>query len=372
MKKNIAIIGASYFQLPLIKKAKEMGYITHVFAWSANDVGEIEADVFHPISILKKEEILNVCKELKICGICSIASDLAMITVNYIANKMGLVGNSINSTRKSTNKHLMRIAFEENGDPSPKSILIDRITDLSQLKLKYPIIVKPTDRSGSRGIYKLEKFEGLEEMVQAAMAESFEKKVLIEEFVEGQEYSVEYISYHGQHYFLALTLKYTTGEPYFIETRHLQPAPINKKVLKKVKTVVTHALNTLEIKNGASHTEIKIDNNGDIKIIEIGARMGGDCIGSDLVQYSTGYDFVKMVIQIACGEKPDFTQTCTPIAVESVFIFNNKDLKVFKELKENNPSDLLKVVDLHLEFMNKVTDSSNRAGCYIRKARKEE
>lgn len=370
MKKNIAIIGASYFQLPLIKKAKEMGYTTHVFAWLANDVGEIEADVFHPISIVEKEEILKVCRQLKICGICSIASDLAIITVNYIADKMGLVGNSMISTMKSTNKYLMRIAFEENGDPSPKSILVNKIVDLSRLELEYPIIVKPTDRSGSRGIYKLETFKGLEEAVQVAMFESFEKKVLIEEFVEGQEYSVEHISYHGQHYFLALTLKYTTGAPHFIETGHLEPAPVDKNTLEKVKVVVAHALDTLEIENGASHAEIKIDDNGNIKIIEIGARMGGNCIGSDLVQYSTGYDFVKMVIQVACGEKPDFTQVCDPIAVESVFIFNNEDLKIFNELKENNPSELLKVADLHLEFIDGITDSSNRAGCYIRKARK--
>ena len=238
MKKNIAIIGASYFQLPLIKKAKEMGYTTHVFAWLANDVGEIEADVFHPISIVEKEEILKVCRQLKICGICSIASDLAIITVNYIADKMGLVGNSMISTMKSTNKYLMRIAFEENGDPSPKSILVNKIVDLSRLELEYPIIVKPTDRSGSRGIYKLETFKGLEEAVQVAMFESFEKKVLIEEFVEGQEYSVEHISYHGQHYFLALTLKYTTGAPHFIETGHLEPAPVDKNTLEKVKVVV--------------------------------------------------------------------------------------------------------------------------------------
>ena len=124
----------------------------------ANDVGEIEADVFHPISIVEKEEILKVCRQLKICGICSIASDLAIITVNYIADKMGLVGNSMISTMKSTNKYLMRIAFEENGDPSPKSILVNKIVDLSRLELEYPIIVKPTDRSGSRGIYKLETF----------------------------------------------------------------------------------------------------------------------------------------------------------------------------------------------------------------------
>lgn len=370
MEKNIAIIGASYFQLPLIKKAGEMGYITHVFAWPANDVGEAAADFFYPISIVEKEAVLEVCQELKICGICSIASDLAVITVNYVAEKMGLTGNSMASAMKSTNKHLMRIAFEENKDPSPKSVLVDKTADLSQIELKYPVIVKPTDRSGNRGIYKLETSEGLEEAVQYAMSECFEKKALIEEFAEGQEYSVEYISYHGKHYFLALTLKYTTGAPRFIEAGHLEPAPIDEDRLEQVKTVVTHALDTLEIRNGASHAEIKIDREGKIKIIEIGARMGGDCIGSDLVQYSTGYDFVKMVIQVACGEKPDFTRVCTPIAVESVFILNEEDLKTFRELKENNPGDLLRVVDMKLKFNDRIMDSSDRVGCYIRKARK--
>ena len=85
MCKHLAIIGASYLQLPLIEKAKEMGYTTHVFAWKANDVGEAAADHFYPISIVEKELILKKCREIRICGICSIASDLAAITVNYIA-----------------------------------------------------------------------------------------------------------------------------------------------------------------------------------------------------------------------------------------------------------------------------------------------
>ena len=73
MDRNLAIIGASYLQLPLIKKAKEMGYITHVFAWDTNDIGEKEANYFYPISIVEKEEILKICIQKNICGICSIA-----------------------------------------------------------------------------------------------------------------------------------------------------------------------------------------------------------------------------------------------------------------------------------------------------------
>ena len=365
MEKNIAIIGASYLQLPLIEKAKEMGYTTHAFAWAANDVGETAADYFYPISIVEKEEILNKCREIGICGICSIASDLAMVTASYVAEALGLPGNTVQATAKSTNKHLMRLAFEANGDPSPVSILVDDTTDFSRLHLSYPVIVKPTDRSGSRGIFKLTDPSGLPEAVRSAMEQGFEKKALIEEYAEGQEYSVECISYQGQHHFLAMTKKFTTGAPHFIETGHLEPAPVDEKTLERVKAIVTHALDSLELKNGASHSELKIAENGTIRIIEIGGRMGGDCIGSDLVRYSTGYDFLRMVIQVACGEAPDFTRACEPHPAAVKFIFTREDLEAFEALRREQPERLLKVVDWHPENIGKITDSSNRAGCYI-------
>lgn len=365
MDKDLAIIGASYLQLPLIEKAKEMGYKTHVFAWADNDVGEAAADIFYPISIVEKEQILEKCREIEICGICSIASDLASVTVNYVAHKLGLVGNSAYTTEISTNKHMMRKAFEKNGDPSPQSILIDENTEVDKLNLHYPIIVKPTDRSGSRGIFKLENKENLKEAVMLSIEESFENKALIEKFVEGQEYSVEYISYKGVHHFLALTQKFTTGAPHFIETGHLQPAPVSNDILEKIQKVVVHALNTLGIENSASHSEIKIDSEGNVCIIEIGGRMGGDCIGSDLVQYSTGIDFVKAVIQVACGIEPDLKPVGEKKKVQSVFIFNQKDLDEYKKIKKDTPSVILKEVFLREELLNKTTNSSDRAGCYI-------
>ena len=365
MNQNLAIIGASYLQLPLIEKAKEMGYTTHVFAWAAGDVGETAADYFYPISIVEKELILEKCRQIGICGICSIASDLAMITVNYVSEMLGLCGNSVSATRKSTNKHLMRRAFQENGDPSPKSILIKDIKELEGLVLDYPVIVKPTDRSGSRGIYKVEKSAMLAEAVMAAMEQGFDGQVLIEEFAEGQEYSVEYISYRGEHHFLAVTHKYTTGAPHFIETGHLQPAPIEPETVERIKRVVVHALDSLGLKNGASHSELKIAADGTIRLIEIGGRMGGDCIGSDLVRYSTGKDFVKMVIQVACGKEPDLSVVQEPHPVAVRFIFTHEDLDEFYKLQKEEPDRILKLVDLHPENIGQTTDSSNRAGCYI-------
>ena len=368
MNKNLAVIGASYLQLPLIRKAKEMGFRTHVFAWAADDVGEKEADHFYPISITEVDEILEKCREIGICGICSISSDLAVIAVNHVANSLGLPGNSMESTRMSTNKHLMKLAFAKRGDPSPKSMLVDHSTDLSHLEISYPAIVKPTDRSGSRGIRKVTNPADLNEAVSAALEQSFEKKALVEEYVEGMEYSVEYISYHGKHTFLAITEKYTTGAPCFIEIGHREPASISEETAARIKAVVEHALDTLEIRNGASHSELKIDAQGVITLIEIGARMGGDCIGSDLVRYSTGYDYVKMVIQVACGEAPDFTKCCRPIAVESIFILQQSDLDELIRMKKEQPEDILGIADLHPEKIGHTTDSASRAGCYIRRA----
>ena len=365
MNKNLAIIGASYLQLPLIEKAREMGYTTHVFAWAAGDVGETAADHFYPVSIVEKEQITEICRNIGIVGICSIASDLAAVTVNYVAQQLGLSGNSMRCTLKSTNKHHMRRAFEEGGDPSPRSILVDADADLSKLDFTYPIIVKPTDRSGSRGIYKLETPAGLAEAVATSASLGFEKKALVEEFVEGDEYSVEGISFNGEHHILTITRKFTTGAPHFIETGHYEPAPVSEETFEKIKRIVMHALDSLEIRNSASHSEIKITPDGRIYLIEIGGRMGGDCIGSDLVRYSTGIDYVRAVIQVACGIEPDLAPVCEPMPVEVRFLFTQEDVDEMERLKQTDR--FIKLVAFFPECLGMATDSSNRAGWYILK-----
>lgn len=365
--KKLAIIGASYLQQPLIEKAKSLGIETHVFAWKCGDIGEEIADVFYPISIIEKEEILAKCREIGIDGVCSIASDLAAITVNYVASEMGLAGNTMECTAISTNKHLMREAFEKNGDPSPKSVLVESFDDLDMDKLIFPVIVKPTDRSGSRGITKLYSKEGLAEAIENAKSQGFEKKALVEEFATGQEYSVEYVSYKGMHHFLALTKKFTTGAPGFIETGHFEPAPVSDEILEKVQAVVTHALDTLQIKNSASHTELKIAKDGTIRIIEIGGRMGGDCIGSNLVELSTGVDFVKCVIDIALGNKPDLTPIHGKEVAGVRYVFGAEDVKVCERLKAEHP-EMLVEEDIHEITNADVTDSSSRFGMFLMKA----
>lgn len=365
--KKLAIIGASYLQEPLIEKAKIKGIETHVFAWKTGDIGERTADFFYPISIVEKEKILEQCRKIGIDGVCTIASDLAVITVNYVAEKLGLIGNTMECVNVSTNKHNMRLCFEKNGDPSPRSLKVKTIVDLENVELNYPVIVKPVDRSGSRGITKVEVYEELEDAIEKAKEQGFEKCALIEEFATGEEYSVEYISWKGKHTFLALTQKYTTGAPDFIETGHLEPAPVDKITLERIQGVVSHALNSLGIEYGASHSELKISKNGDIKLIEIGGRMGGDNIGSALVKLSTGYDFLDAVIDVALGKEPTAQKTkhdCAGIH----FIFSQEDIECLEQLKREHP-DVLIEADIHEITNHKITDSASRFGYFIFAAR---
>ena len=365
---KIAIIGASYLQEPLIKKAKEMGHETHVFAWAAGDPGEKMADRFYPISIVEKERILEECRNIGIDGICSIASDLAVVTVNYVAEAMGLVGNPDSTTLKCTNKSAMREAFRKCNDPSPKSIKVKSADEEVPEEFKYPLIIKPSDRSGSRAVKLVAERNGVRDAVADALEQSFCGEAVIEEYVCGTEYSVEGISYKGVHKILQVTRKYTTSGDRFIETAHLEPSGLDAGMYAKVETTVIHALKSLGIVNGASHSELRIDDGGNIKLIEIGARMGGDCIGSNLVEFSTGIDYVRAVIDIALGNEPVLEPIHGGYAAAIRYILADEDIEVFKKLSKEHP-EYIEEHSVPETLEGSVTDSSTRFGYFIMKAK---
>lgn len=308
--KKLAIIGASYLQQPLVEKCKELGVYSICFAWEDGAVCKDLCNKFYPISTVDKDAILKACQEEKIDGITTIASDVATLTVNYVAEKMGLVGNPDEYSQTTTNKYLMRQCFMEHNVPSPKFCLAEGNIPEIINSFIFPVIVKPTDRSGSRGVEKVLKMGDMQEAIDRACKESFQMKAVIEEFVEGREISVESISFRGKHHILQITDKVTTEAPFFVELEHHQPSSLSEDIKSNVRAIVLNALDALHIQYGASHSELKITKDGDIRVIEIGARMGGDFIGSDLVKLSTGYDFLKGVIDVAFGnfEEPKLTE----------------------------------------------------------------
>ena len=286
-------------QLPLVLKANEMGLETHCFAWEEGAVCKEVADYFYPVSILEKEQILQICQQVAIDGITTIASDAAVPTVCFVAGNMGLTGNAFEDALVATDKYLMRQRFAEFSVSSPRFVIADNSYSIDNFR--FPIIVKPTDRSGSRGVKKIEKSEELNKAVERAQKESFTQKAIIEEYISGREVSVETISWKGKHYILAITDKVTTEEPYFVELEHHQPSNLPADIQLKIKSETLKALAALNINYGASHAEFKITSEGEVFAIEVGARMGGDFIGSHLVRLSTGYDFVKGVIDVSLG-----------------------------------------------------------------------
>lgn len=364
--KKLAIIGANEFQNPLILKAKEMGYETHVFAWEAGDIGEKTADVFHPVSIVEKEEIGRICQDLGVIACCSIGSDLAIHTVNYVQRLLGMPCNPVITDTIATNKYDMRRAFLDAGVPCPAFLKVSAPPTEAELAgMAYPMIVKPTDRSGSRGIFKVTSYEELCSAVPQSAAASFEKSAIIEEFIDGPEYSCESISYAGEHHMLALTKKFTTGAPHFIETGHMEPSDIPETLHPAIKASIRAALDALHIQYGASHAEFKLTPEGRVRIIEIGSRMGGDCIGSDLVYLSTGMDYMAMVIDTACGKAPNLTPVRKPAQASIRFIFTQQDRDELITLQSAAPETIWRAQWDEDHLADGVTDSSNRHGYWI-------
>ena len=364
--KKLAIIGANEAITVLINKAKEMGYETHVFAWQCGDPGEKAADYFYPISIDDKELILEECRKIGICGICSITSDFAVPTVSYVARNLGLPGNPSRTDLVARNKYEMRRAFMEfGGIYSPKFVEVqEAIIPKSIDEFRFPVIVKPTDRWSSKGITRVEKPDELLVPISVAINESFNKTAIIEEYMEGPEYSAECIVNNGDARVLAFTKKSTTGNPHYIETGHEQPSGISEKKQTEITCSVKRALKALDITNGAAHAEFRILNDGKIGFMEIGARMGGDCIGTDLTPISTGMDYVRMVVDVACGNKPRFDIVTEPHPVAIKFIISKADIDEFQRV---NPNKIIRKSVFNYSFDNEVKDSSTRHGYYIYK-----
>ena len=262
----------------------------------------------------------------------------------------------------------MREALKSSDVSCPKFLVISKYEDGLVDDFKFPLIVKPTDRSGSVGVSKINSKEELNDAVNYAINLSLEKKVIIEEFIDGDEVSVETISLQNVHKHLTVTDKETSGSPYFVELEHHQPSQQNNKLQKKLISETSKALSHLGLSNGASHAEFKITKNGEVYLIEIGARMGGDFIGSHLVELSTGFDFLKAVIQVALGEFK---------LPENIHVKNNSGVyflcketeRLLPVLKNSNEFDFEKRIQN--ETLLNVTNSSDRSSYLIYKADKK-
>ncbi len=308
--KKIMILGASILQLPAIDKALSMGLQVVAVDMNPDAIGmRLQGVISEVVSTIDIPAVVATAKKHNIDGVMTLASDMPMRSVAAVAKELGLVGITDDTALKATNKAVMRQALQDAGVPVPKFYKVSskKEYDAAVSNFTVPFIVKPADNSGSRGIFKIADLtckELIEEAYTYSKQYSRNGDVVVEEYMSGPEVSVETLTVGGECHVIQITDKITTGAPHFVEMGHTQPTRLPGDIPARITEVAKAANKAIGITNGPSHTEIIVTNEGP-KIVELGARLGGDCITTHLVPLSTGVDMVECCIKIALGEKPD-------------------------------------------------------------------
>ncbi len=304
--KRLLIIGASHLQLPAIQKAKEMGLYVGVVDFNPDAVGISAADEYFNISTIDEEGVYQAARKFRADGIMTLATDMPMRSVAYAANKLGLVGISYDTAIKATDKGEMIKAFEASNVEHPWYYILSSLDELETVenRITFPCISKPVDNAGSRGVMLVHSRGELNEAVKYSSLNGRNGGVIIEEYLEGSEVSVEIIVVDGTVHILQITDKLTTGAPHFVEMGHSQPSQLEDENIDAIRDLAVRAVRAVGINNGPAHVEIMLTKKGP-RMIELGARMGGDCITTHLVPLSTGIDMIKATIDICLGDVPD-------------------------------------------------------------------
>jgi biotin carboxylase len=332
--KKLMVLAAGLLQIPVIKKAKEMGYFVIAVDDDPKAPGMALADeAVVPGGLMDEEKLVAIAREEMIDGVIHPCSEVAMSVMGRINDELGLSGISKETAIRATNKHLMREAFEAYGAPSPKSKCFSNVevawgsfcTDFCG-----DAILKPSRNSGSRGITKISSSideADFAKFFERAKLESRDNSVMLEQFIEGPEFSVEIIVWNKKVNVLQVTDKKTTEAPYFVELGHSQPSMYPKDVVDVVKRAAILGVRALKVNNCACHAEVKVQN-GQAYLMEIGARLGGDFISTELTHLSTGVDMVAAAIDVALGIEPNLEPIAVPQGV-AIRYFTPKPGKVF-------------------------------------------
>ncbi len=330
MKKKMMILGASELQVPAIKKAKGLGYQVICVDYNENAAGFALADVKLVVSTLDQEEVYRQALIYRPDVVITSTSDGPVRTAAYVNEKLGKRPDlSYENALCATIKSKMRDRLKECGVPIPKYYAVQDYETFRWAveDLEGHCIVKPADNAGSRGVvlfdYEMRRWEpGAQrerlfeyykrfgewgrKTYEYSRDNSRGGTVMVEEYMQGPEVSVEAIVMEGTPHILAVTDKYITPPPFFVELAHCEASRLDEGTQEKIKTVAKQAIAAIGIENAPAHVEVKVTQEGP-KIVELAARLGGDFITSRLVPLSTGIDMVGASVELAVGQKPDLT-----------------------------------------------------------------
>lgn len=304
--KKILVIGAGEIQVPIIKKVKELGFIAVVTDGASDAPGLSYADYPLIISTIDQEGTLAAAIEHKVDGILT-TSDYPVRTVAYVGEQLNLPVLSQAAAIICTDKYKQRALLTANGLLSPRYLKIhgnESINlNIELNKFTFPLIVKPIDSSASRGVSKVTNIDELKWAIDSAIQYSKNGDALIEEYVDGPEFSVECLTQGGETHVVTITEKSTNQDDsiFFVEKRHIIPADLDLSASKAIESFVKHIVKLIGLNNSSSHIELKLTKEGPV-LIELAARLGGDYITSDLVPLATGVDMLANIIHLALGE----------------------------------------------------------------------
>ncbi|MHC4258824.1 MAG: ATP-grasp domain-containing protein [Planctomycetota bacterium] len=299
---TIMILGAGVYQVPAIVKAKEMQLRVVAISYFPNDPGLAIADRGYNISTTDREAVLRIARQEHIDGVMTIASEASAPTVAYVASKLNLAGIRYETARTVANKYLLRKALAADGIEGPKFKQVNDVDGVISFleEVKTPIVIKPVSASGSRGLAKIvEPSEVVEKFNSCVLTMREKDGIIVEEYIDGIDIGGECLIRESRFVFCEFTNKLLNS--HFVPIAHSVPAEIDISIVSRVKDVLRRVVRTLQITDGVIDFDIRLGRDGP-RIIEIGGRLGGNCIPTLLEAY-TGVDLIKENIKFALGQK---------------------------------------------------------------------
>lgn len=307
--KKVLIVGAGFLQSFVIRKAKELGYYVYAIDMDPDAVGFKFADEHELINIVDKEAACEYAQKKQVDGVLTAATDYGVLTVSHIAEKMGLFGINFTSAQLIKNKNeVRRRLYEADADDTGISYQIANEDDIvcATEKVNFPVMVKPCDGSGSRGAARVDSADDFADACKIAMNCSLTKKATVEPFIDGVEYGVESFVCNGEIHVLAVMKKWMTKPPYYAELGHAVPSGLPIEIENKIRGCVTKAIEVLGINFGSVNMDLLLTENGSVHIVDIGARMGGNLIGSHIIPMGTGVDYIGNIVKASVGDDVSF------------------------------------------------------------------
>jgi carbamoyl-phosphate synthase large subunit len=362
-KKSVLIFGVGPLQKSIIDRAKLMGLYTIGIDPAADATCKDEVDAFEIVGGQDFEGTMAVAKKYQIDAIVTAATDKPLVMMARVAKELNLPFYSVETAQWSTDKFQMKERFELGGVPHAQGRLISNVEEAEGLV--FPVIVKPRDNSGSRGVKLCRDKNELQISIDEALENSKLDTVLVEEFIEGPEYSIESLHHDGKSEVIQFTEKKTTEFPYNVELGHIQPANISDENKQKIREIISKIGKALNFENCPSHTELKINERG-IFVIETSPRLGGDYITSTLTPLSTGVNLEDELLKMSLGKAIKPTPETVQYAGVRFFAF--KEGSVIKHVPEISfVKEWPHVVDFSFnlrkgEQVHQITSSLNRYG----------